>query len=321
MIDYIIVTLLVILSGIFSGLTLGYFSLDLAGLERKVNMGDIHAEKVYPIRKRGNLLLCTLLLGNVAVNSAMAVFLSSIATGLVAGLVSTGLIVVFGEIIPQASFSRHALLVGAKMAWLVRLIILLLYPVTYPISWILDKVLGEEIPTVWGKKELKEIIKQSEDSNETSVDEDEERIVIGALEFSDKLVADVMVKPPDIFTVNSNDLLGATLLEKIKNVSHSRIPVINENNKIDGVLFVKDLITYSPRTESAVIEIMRKEGFIFLNDQQKLDQAMNLFIQSKTVMGLIQDEENQFKGIIALEDILEEIVQQEISDEDDLHSN
>ena len=313
--------MLVILSGIFSGLTLGYFSLDLAGLERKVNMGDIHAEKVYPIRKRGNLLLCTLLLGNVAVNSAMAVFLSSIATGLVAGLVSTGLIVVFGEIIPQASFSRHALLVGAKMAWLVRLIILLLYPVTYPISWILDKVLGEEIPTVWGKKELKEIIKQSEDSNETSVDEDEERIVIGALEFSDKLVGDVMVKPPDIFTVNSNDLLGATLLEKIKNVSHSRIPVINENNKIDGVLFVKDLITYSPRTESAVIEIMRKEGFIFLNDQQKLDQAMNLFIQSKTVMGLIQDEENQFKGIIALEDILEEIVQQEISDEDDLHSN
>ena len=319
--DYIIVTLLVIMSGIFSGLTLGYFSLDLAGLERKVNMGDIHAEKVYPIRKRGNLLLCTLLLGNVAVNSAMAVFLSSIATGLVAGLVSTGLIVVFGEIIPQASFSRHALLVGAKMAWFVRLIILILYPLTYPISWILDKILGEEIPTVWGKKELKEIIKQSEDSNKTSVDEDEERIVIGALEFSDKLVADVMVKPPNIFTVNSSDLLGATLLEKIKNVSHSRIPVINENNRIDGVLFVKDLITYSPKTESAVIQIMRKEGFIFLDDQLKLDQAMNQFIQSKTVMGLVLDDRNQFIGIIALEDILEEIVQQEISDEDDLHSN
>ena len=49
--DYLIVTLLVIMSGIFSGLTLGYFSLDLAGLERKINMGDLHAEKVYPIRK------------------------------------------------------------------------------------------------------------------------------------------------------------------------------------------------------------------------------------------------------------------------------
>lgn len=317
--DYIIVTLLVIMSGIFSGLTLGYFSLDLAGLERKVNIGDIHAEKVYPIRKRGNLLLCTLLLGNVAVNSAMAVFLSSIATGLVAGLVSTGLIVIFGEIIPQASFSRHALLVGAKMAWFVRLIILLLYPVTFPISWILDKVLGEEIPTVWGKRELKEIIKQSEDSNKTSVDEDEERIVIGALEFSDKLVADVMVKPPNIFTVDSSDQLGAILLQKIKNASHSRIPVVKENNRIDGVLFVKDLITYSPKTESAVIEIMRKEGYIFLNDQLKLDQAMNQFIQSKTVMGLILDDRNQFIGIITLEDILEEIVQQEISDEDDQH--
>jgi len=318
--DYLIVTLLVIMSGIFSGLTLGYFSLDLAGLERKINMGDLHAEKVYPIRKRGNLLLCTLLLGNVAINSAMAVFLSSIATGLVAGLVSTGLIVVFGEIIPQASFSRHALLVGAKMAWFVRLIILILYPLTYPISWILDKILGEEIPTVWGKKELKEIIKQSEESNKTLVDEDEERIVIGALEFSDKLVADAMVKRQDVFAFNSNELLNAPLLEKIKRISRSKIPVINEKGRVDGVLFVKDLITYSPDRESTVIELIRKEGYIFLNDQLKLDQAMNQFIQSKTVMGLVLDDRNQFIGIIALEDILEEIVQQEISDEDDLHS-
>ena len=97
--------------------------------------------------------------------------------------------------------------------------------------------------------------------------------------------------------------------------------MINENNKIDGVLFVKDLITYSPKTESAVIQKMRKEGFIILDDQLKLDQAMNQFIQSKIVMGLVLDDRNQFIGIIALEDILEEIVQQEISDEDDLHSN
>ena len=70
----------------------------------------------------------------------MAVFLGSIATGLVAGLISTGLIVIFGEIIPQASFSRHVLLVEARMAWFVKGIIVILYPITFAIAWILDKI-------------------------------------------------------------------------------------------------------------------------------------------------------------------------------------
>ena len=77
--DFIIVALLVLLSGCFSGLTLGFFSLNLTSLERKMKLGDKRAKRIYPIRKNGNLLLCTLLFGNVAVNSAMAIFLSNIA--------------------------------------------------------------------------------------------------------------------------------------------------------------------------------------------------------------------------------------------------
>ena len=72
--DYFIVSVLILLSGCFSGLTLGFFSLNVTSLERKMKLGDTRAKRVYPIRKRGNLLLCTLLLGNVAVNSAAAIF-------------------------------------------------------------------------------------------------------------------------------------------------------------------------------------------------------------------------------------------------------
>jgi len=299
-------------------LTLGFFSLDLAGLERKVRMGNKDAAKVYPIRKKGNLLLCTLLLGNVAVNSAMAVFLGSIATGVAAGLISTSLIVVFGEIIPQAAFSRHALTVGSKMAWFVRVIIVLLYPVTYPISWILDKVLGEEIPTIWGKKELKEIIKQSEDSKQTLIDQDEERIMLGALDFSNKTVLDVMVPREDVFTLESDQIVHQDMVNEIKKSTFSRIPVMDSDKKTtSGLLVTKDLLGYSVSEELTVSELMSGDGFIVLDEKAKLDDAMNQFISSKTIFGIVTDGGGLFTGVLALEDIIEQIMQRKILDEDD----
>jgi metal transporter CNNM len=316
--NYIIVSVLVLFSGLFSGLTLGFFSLDLAGLDRKVKMGNKNAEKVYPIRKKGNLLLCTLLLGNVAVNSAMAVFLGSIATGVAAGLISTSLIVIFGEIIPQAAFSRHALTVGSKMAWFVRIIIVILYPVTYPISWILDKVLGEEIPTIWGKKELKEIIKQSEDSQLTSIDQDEERIMLGALEFSSKIVSEVMVPREDVFALKSDQIADRSTLEEIINSAFSKIPVTDSDyTRVAGLIAVKDLVGYSVSEGKKVSEFMTGDGYIVLNEKTKLDDAMNQFISSKTIFGIVTNQEDQFIGVLAMEDIIEQIMQIEILDEDD----
>ena len=69
LIIYLWLFLLIFFSALFSGLTLGLFSLDTTELERKKELGDIRAEKVYRVRSIGNLLLVSLLLGNVAVNS------------------------------------------------------------------------------------------------------------------------------------------------------------------------------------------------------------------------------------------------------------
>lgn len=73
-----IITVLVLFSALFSWLTLGLMSLNKDELERKIKLKDDNSkleEKVYSVRKNGNLLLCTLLLGNVAVNSVLAIFL------------------------------------------------------------------------------------------------------------------------------------------------------------------------------------------------------------------------------------------------------
>lgn len=313
-----IVILLVLLSGAFSGLTLGFFSLNLTSLERKAKLGDKRAKRIYPVRKNGNLLLCTLLLGNVAVNSAMAIFLGEIATGLVAGLVSTGLIVIFGEIIPQAVFSRFALTLGSNTVWLVRLFIFLLYPIAYPLSWVLDKALGSELATIWSKQEIEEIIKHHEDAEESEIDADEERIMLGALAYSDKTAEMVMTPKSVVFMLRSEEVITLDLVLKIKENGFTRLPVYEGNNKDNmiGILLVKDLLGIDFNQKMTVKEFVR-DGLLLVKEDIQLDNLLNHFIKDKKHIAGVFNEFGVFEGVVSLEDIIEEILKVEIVDEGD----
>lgn len=316
--DFIIVAALVLLSGSFSGLTLGFFSLNLTSLERKMKLGDKRAAKVFPVRKNGNLLLCTLLLGNVAVNSATAIFLGNIATGLIAGIVSTGLIVVFGEIIPQAIFSRFALTLGAKTVWLVKLFIFLLYPIAKPLSWALDKALGEELGTIWSKKEIEEIIRYHEDNEESEIDEDEERILLGALAFSDVTAEMIATPKPVVYMIPSNAIIDAKLIETIKDRGFSRIPVYNieKTEDILGVVIIRDLLGLDMEAGEPITNYVRPE-VLSIKKEMKLDSLLNHFLANKKHIACLYNEFATFVGVVTLEDIIEEILKTEIIDEGD----
>ncbi|MBL7022378.1 HlyC/CorC family transporter [Patescibacteria group bacterium] len=314
--EYLIVIFLVLLSGLFSGLTLGLLSLDKNELKRKISLGDVRAKKVYSVRKNGNFLLATLLLGNVAVNSSLAIFLGNIASGVMAGIIATGLIVIFGEILPQATFSRYALAVGAQTAWLVKIFMIVLSPICWPIAWILDKGLGEEMPTVYSKKELMKIIEEHEDSTHSDVDEDEERIIKGALSYSNRTVEQVMTPRTVVFALDINTPLGEKTLNLIKEESFTRVPVYEGTiDNVKGVLYVKDLL--SLKDGLLVKDVYKEENMIVVSGGTHLDKLLNIFINSKAHIAFVKDEYGGFDGVITLEDILEEILLQEIVDETD----
>jgi metal transporter CNNM len=310
---YIIVIILIACSALFSGLTLGLLGLNLYELKRKADLGDKRAQVVYPIRQKGNLLLTTLLLGNVIVNTILAVFLGSIASGLVATLTATGLIFLFGEIIPQAFISRYALDFGAQTAPLVKILLFVLYPVAGPIAWVLDKLLGNELPTIYSKNELAALIAEHEDSPDSKVDADEERILHGALTFSDRTVSDVMTPRTVVRLLEKDEELTTDLLKEIRESSHSRLPVYEHvPEQILGFVHIRNLVGVTTGTAHQFMEPMHS-----VQEKMPLDAALNAFITKKQHLFAVFDEFGSFSGVISLEDIIEEILQVEIMDEDD----
>lgn len=315
---YIILILLLLLSACFSGMNLGMMSLGPHDLLRKAELGDKRAKKIYPIRKKGNLLLVTLLLGNVAVNAVIAIFMNSLVSGLIAGIVSTLLITIFGEIFPQAIFSRFALNIGSRVTWLVKIFLFIFYPIAAPLAYILNKTLGEELPTIYSKHELREIISEHSDSSDSDIRRDESNIARGAFTFGDKKVKEVMIPRSKVLTVNSKDILDKKTLIMLGKYGFPRIPVIDKDeNQIKGIIYTYDLLNPKNFNKKA-INVCDKKVF-YVNENEKLDFVLNNFIQKKHHMFVVVNEFQEYSGVITVEDILEDILGKEIVDEFDVN--
>lgn len=203
--DIMISLLLLAHSGMFSGLTLGLMSLDLAGLRIVISGGSPEeaqcALKILPLRKRGNLLLCTLLIGNTLVNAAFAIFSASFTGGLAGTLISTAFIVVIGEITPQSVCARHGLYIGALSIPIVKFYMIVLFPFAWPIALALDRLLGEEMGTVYNKKELEMLMQMHVDDEETNLTIRDQEIFRGMLSMADHCVRDIMTHLDDCYMI------------------------------------------------------------------------------------------------------------------------
>jgi metal transporter CNNM len=355
------------LSGLFSGLTLGLMGLDLNGLDIVINGDDVQnsrfAQQIKPVRANGNLLLCTLLLGNVAVNAALSTVTADIFGGLAGFLGSTAAITVLGEIVPQAACSRYALYVGSKSIPIVKFFMLLLCPLAYPISWVLNKVLGDELGTIYSKAEFEKLIKIHLENS--ALDEEEENIMTGALQYKAKIVSAVMTPINKAFMIHIDAILNFRTISDLWKSGFSRVPVYGrDRNDIVGLLLVKDLIMIDPEDNTSVQQLVpffgRRIHFVF--DDQKLNEVLKVFKMGKGHMGMVQRVNNdgagdpfyeqvgivnsinndcysinndyysinndchsinndpfyEQVGIVTLEDIIEEILQDEIVDETDV---
>ena len=167
-------------SAMLSGLNLAFFSLNRLQLEVKAGDNNKAAAKVLNMRQDSNFLLATILWGNVGINVLLTLLSDSVLAGVGAFAFSAVFITVFGEITPQAYFSRHALRTASLLAPALRFYQFMLYPVAKPCALILDLWLGKEGITYMRERDLRQVIKKHIEADEAEVDAIEG---IGALNF------------------------------------------------------------------------------------------------------------------------------------------
>ncbi|KAH9939784.1 DUF21-domain-containing protein [Epithele typhae] len=230
-----LIPILVLMSGVFAGLTLGYMSLDETQLNVLSVSGTpqqkLYANKIKPIRKNGHLLLVTLLLANMIVNETLPVISDPVLGGGVQSVVaSTVLIVIFAEIIPQSLCTRYGLYFGAKMAGFVHVLIWTLGIVAWPVAKLLEFALGPHHGIIYRRAELKELIAMHSNGGELGGDLKTDTITIigGALDLQEKVVKQAMTPIKDVFMLSIDAKLDYETLRKVCLTGHSRIPVYEE---------------------------------------------------------------------------------------------
>ncbi len=177
-------------AAMFSGLNLAIFSVSRLRLEVEAAGGSRDALKVLGLRRESNFTLATILWGNVAANVLLTLLSNSVLLGVAAFVFSTVVITFFGEIIPQAYFSRHALRMVASCAPLLAAYRIVLAPVAWPTAILLDWWLGPEAIVLFRERDFRALITKHAEAAGGEVGTVEGAGVLNFLDLDDIMVLD-----------------------------------------------------------------------------------------------------------------------------------
>jgi len=217
---------------------------------------------------------------------------------------------------------------------LVKVIMAVMFVLAYPLSLCLDFMLGQDLGQIYSTSELLEMVKLQVAAGATSseVGRMAKQVVQGALDFRNKTVAETMTPIADAFMLSDKKALSYDTIREIFESGFSRIPVYGTDcNDYTGLLYTKDLILADPEDEMGLrdfISIFDRQALSFKEDLT-LPCALNLFKQGQAHLALVRrmclddvkSPRCETVGVITLEDIVEEILQDEIVDEDDVYKN
>ena len=319
--------LLLFLSSLVSGSEVAFFSLS----KKQINVfkySKVKGERrIYQLIKNPQKLLATILIFNNFINIGI-VTLATFVTWKIFGttslsgiiiisltFITTFAIVFFGEIIPKVYANSNNVAFAKTTARLMKLA----ESIFRPLSWFLlsvSNIVEKRIERKDYDVSKEEIHKALEITAEGEATEEEKEILKGIVNFGTLSVKQVMKSRLEI-TAFDIDLDFHELMDKINKSGFSRIPIFRETiDKIEGILYIKDLLPYLDKDENFKWQPLLRPGY-FVPENKKIDSLLKDFQEKRVHISIVVDEYGGTSGLITLEDIIEEIVG-EIRDEFDV---
>lgn len=326
----LIVLCLICLSAFFSGSETALTAASDARLHGWAKEGNKRAEMVNKLRERKERLIGGLLLGNNLVN----ILASSIATSVLikmvgeagvvyATLVMTLLVLVFAEVLPKTYALHFADTMSMRIAPVIRVVIAIFAPVTEMVSRIVTgvlKALGVDISVVAMGSDVEELrgIIDMHRGPEKEV-EDQRAMLRSILDLVEVEVGEIMTHRKNVSMIDGDEGV-AQIVEQVLDSPYTRLPVWRDDpDNIIGVIHAKALLKELQLNQGKVSKISIDELSTdpwFVPETTSLYHQLQEFRLRREHFALVVDEYGSFKGVVTLEDILEEIVG-EIEDETD----
>lgn len=334
----LIILVMVMCSAFFSGSEISFNASNKLRLKKRADDGERAAKLAYKINERFTEALSAILIGNNLANIAASTAATLIFTNVLADVnidagvkstlitvlstaLMTLLILIFGEITPKIIAKQHADFLVYKVAYPVRIVWLILFPVVKLVMllvnllrkfWGKDK--AENDPTV-SEEELASIIETVEE--EGVINEDKSELLQSTLEFPDTSIEEVMTPRTDLVALDINDSFKKNVAV-ISSSRFSRLPVYDDSaDNIVGILslnrFYREAVDHDGEFDLRTVLLKP----VYLHKAMKLPAALRLMREKQTHIAVVTDEFGGTMGIVSLEDILEELVG-DIWDESDI---
>jgi len=294
--------------------------LEEGGREGKIVSTWVHE----PVR-----VLSTILVGNNLANTLMG----SVATAVairhlahqgsyavpVAVVVTSALLIVFGEILPKAVGRVYSPRFALPALVVLNFLGKLLAPITWLLARLTDLLLARAQPQEAAKvtsDHLDYLVRVA--LREGSIPADQAELLQGIFRFEDKIVRDIMV-PQDRVTAIDLNWDVDRVMRAAKESGHSRMPVYDGDlDHIRGTLHIKSLVGAKERDQDTVRKLMRRP--LFVSESLLISDLLQRFKEQRVHLAVVCDDGGHTVGVVTLEDVLEQIVGK-IFDESDLAPN
>ena len=324
LIRIIILFILIGINGILSSSEIAFLSLNKYNISRKK---DKKSKRILKILEDESSFLSIIQIGITLSGFLASAFASDSFTEILMGygiffvseqftenvlmilitLVLSYITLVFGELVPKKIGRSNP----EKVAYVTIHIITFIQVVFKPLIFLL-KGSTDLVCKILNIKEKKDSLTESDikrmiitGSKEGVVEEKEKEYILNIFEFNDKNAAKIMTPREKVITLNINDNQN-DIISKIKKNKFTRFPVLNDNNKVLGYINVKDFIyLHQSKKELNIKEILHPT--LSFKKNEKIDDIFRIMQEKHETFSVITDN-NEFIGILTLEDAIEEIV-------------